>query len=157
MGDFVRDLLDMIALELDKVEQFQDALAKEAYLQSAVLLPFCVLEAYVNKLADDVASRQELSPRERALLERNARLDDRIAFLHERSSGRPIDKTVSWWPAFKAALDLRNRLNEPQAAPALTVPVVKAAIKAVIDTIDALSRDIYKGPLSAAGLGSAGQ
>ena len=157
MGDFVRDLLDMVALELDKVEQFQDALAQEAYLQSAVLLPFCVLEAYVNKLADEVAARQDLPPRERALLERSARLDDRIAFLHERFSGRPIDKTVSWWPALKDALDLRNRINDSKSPPALTVPAVKAAIKAVIDTIDALSRDIYKRPFSAADLGSAGR
>jgi hypothetical protein len=155
MGDFVRDLLDMIALELDKVEHFQDAITQDAYLQSAVLLPFCVLEAYVNRLADEVPSRQDLSPRERALLERNARLDDRIAFLHTRFSGRLADETAAGWAAFKDALDLRDRINESKPAPALTVPAVKAAIKAVIDTIDALSRDIYKRPLSAADIGSA--
>jgi hypothetical protein len=155
MGDFVRDLLDMIALVLDKVEQFQDALAKDAYLQSAVLLPFCVLEAYVNRLADEVGSRQDLSPRERALLERNARLDDRIAFLHKRFSGRPVDETASWWAAFKDALDLRNKINESKSPPALTVPAVKGAIKAVIHTIDVLSQDLYKRRLSAADLGSA--
>jgi hypothetical protein len=144
MADVVRDLLEEIAFILDQLAEAQDALAQEAYLHSAVGLVFLALEAFVNRVSDEVTADKNLSPRERALLEQGAPLDDRVAFLHERFSGRPVDKTVPWWPAFKNALDLRSQLTRSKATPAMTVAGVKDAVEAVIATIDALSREIYK-------------
>ncbi len=73
-----------------------------------------VLEAHVNSIADEFATRSGLAIHEQALLlEREvgledgqfrlrsglkmARLEDRIEFLHSKFSGKPLDRASPWW------------------------------------------------------------
>lgn len=59
-------------------------------------------------------------------------------------SGKPADRTAAWWSELGEAIDLRNRLTHPKKVPTIKVKDVERAIQAVIDTMDAVYRAIYK-------------
>jgi hypothetical protein len=139
-----------------------DAESEAAYLHAALMLSFCGLEARMNSLSDDAASfRSDLSAHDKGiLLEKEVRLEhgafivspttkiyrmeDRIAFLHLRLSGKALDRDSVWWSELSSAIKLRNDLTHPKAIPEINVAKVERAIKSIIDTIDALSRAIYQ-------------
>jgi hypothetical protein len=125
-----------------------------------LLLGFSALEAHVNAMCSEFAISKHLSLHERALLlEQDVRLDDgefksfglkmyrledRIGFLHKRFSGKPLNRKSPWWGALGTATDIRNKLTHPKGVQKLTVDAVKSAIRAIIDTIDAIYLAIYK-------------
>src|ERR1700676_3732158 len=111
--------------------------AQDAYLHASLMLSFCALEARVNSMSDEASLRSDLSEHERGLvLERDVRLqdgkfevhsglkiirlEDRIEFLHTKLSGKPIDKSASWWGQLQSAVHLRNDLTHAKAVPAIT-------------------------------------
>jgi hypothetical protein len=143
---------------------------KTANLHAALMLSFCALEARVNSISEEASLRTDLSEHERGLvLERDVRLEDgrfkvqtalritrledRIEFLHTRLSGKQIDKTEIWWAQLQTAIHLRNDLTHAKAVPEITELSVKAALQAILKTLDVLSRTIYNRKLPAADTG----
>lgn len=142
--------------------------AAEPYLHAALLLGFCSLEAHVNAISDDFIDRRELSVHERGLLLeqevrlvegefelsglRMSRLEEKIAFLHRKFSGAPLDKSAQWWGDFGNATVLRNKLTHPKQRQALTIESVERAIRSVIGAISALYQNIYGRKFPAANL-----
>jgi hypothetical protein len=120
-------------------------------------------------VCEEFSTRSELSAHEKALLlERDVkllggefkssglkmyRLEERLTFLHRRFSGSSFDKNAPWWAALNAATDMRNKLTHPKGIHALTVAGVRSAISAIIDTVDALYRAVYKKKFPAAARG----
>jgi hypothetical protein len=162
-------LLEQAKRFLEKAEAAPDDIAQSAFLNAALMLAFCALEAHVNATADEFAERPELSIHERALLMeqdirfefgelkmaglRMVRLEDRILFLHLRFGGKPLDRSAIWWSDLSAALVLRNKLTHPKAVPTITVDAVRRAIQAIIAVIDALFQAVYHRPFPVANRG----
>jgi hypothetical protein len=130
------------------------------------MLAFCSLEAHVNAVADEMSQRDGLAPHELSLLlEKDVslsdgvyelenrlkifRLEDRIYFLHARFGMKP-DVHGEWRGRLGGAISLRNQLTHPKGIPSITVDAVKQAVRAVIDTIDALYRALYDRPFPVA-------
>ncbi len=145
---------------------------EKAYLHAALLLAFCSLDAHLNAVGAECAGRADLnlSPHEQAILLekevlledgafalgtnlRMVRYEDRIQFLHRRVSKKNVDKTGQWWSDLMAAIALRNELTHPKGVPNITVENVSRAIQAIIDTLEALYRAIYKKKFPASGRG----
>jgi hypothetical protein len=125
------------------------------------MLSFCALEAHVNAIGEEFSGLPYLSAHEKGvLLERDvrledgefrlkpglrmARLEDRIEFLHAKLSGKPVDRSSTWWAQLGAATNLRNQLTHARDVPAISKKAVQAAIQAIIDAIEALYQAIYK-------------
>lgn len=159
---FARLLLEEAKRFLEKARDSEDDNGREAHLHAALLVAFCALEAHVNAASSDFAGRTDLSPHDRSILFKQevrlehgefvlktdqlkiVRLEDRILFLYQRMSGKPADRTAAWWSELGEAIDLRNRLTHPKKVPTIKVKDVERAIQAVIDTMDAVYRAIYK-------------
>jgi hypothetical protein len=124
---------------------------------------FCALEAHVNSLGEEFSLAAGLPAHEQGiLLERDvrleegrfqlkdnlriARLEDRIEFLHTKFSGSPVNHKSEWWQQLSSAIDLRNKLTHAKVALPLSPAAVKNAVLAVINTLDALYRAIYRRP-----------
>jgi hypothetical protein len=171
IDEFASSLLEESKRFLERANDCNSAGEREAcdaYLHSALTLAFCALEAHTNAIADEFAGRSDITIHERAvLLEQDIRLDDgqfvtsglkmyrledRILFLHRKFSGEPLDRNMVWWGHLHAATDLRNQLTHPRARPTITIDDVKRAMEAIIETIDALYRAIYKTGFPAAGM-----
>jgi hypothetical protein len=169
LDEFAALLLEEAKRFVEKAEDNNSPEADTAYLHAALMLAFCSLEAHVNIIGEDFIRRSELSLHEKAtILEqevrledgefkmvttlRMIRLEDRIRFLHVRF-GKPLDKSAAHWAELSQALALRNRLTHPKAKVDLTRDAVARAIKAIIDTLDALYRAIYRRPFPLANAG----
>jgi hypothetical protein len=159
IDEFARSLLEEAKRFLERASEAEDAHEAEAYLHSALMLAFCALEAHVNAVAEEVATRSEVSMHERGfLLEREVRLEhgefvlrnklkmtsieERIHFLHVKF-GHPLDHSKPHWSRLADALILRNRLTHPKDVIEITEEEVGRAILAIIETIDALYQAIY--------------
>jgi hypothetical protein len=155
---------------LEKSSQTSDPEGKSAYLHAALMLSFCALEARVNSIGDEACLRTDLTIHDKGiLLEQEVRLengefkllnslkmtrlDERIEFLHVRLSGKAIDRTWTWWSQLQGAIHLRNELTHPKRIPTITEKNIGVALQAIIDTIDALSKAIYKKKYPAASEG----
>jgi hypothetical protein len=166
---FARALLEEAKRFLEKASDKESPAGSDAYLHGAVMLAFCALEAHVNAVAEEVASRSEVSTHEKGfLLEKEvrlengefritnvlkmARLEDRIKLLHAKF-GRPFNHSDKHWPQLADALIIRNRLSHPKDAIRLTESEVGRAITAIVDTIDALYRAVYNRKFPAASRG----
>jgi hypothetical protein len=168
---FADQLLEEAKRFLEKAAESSDTTPEEAaYLHAALILAFCALEARINSIADEQSLRTDLSAHEKGLLlERDvrlehgtfkvqsalkvARLEDRIEFLHAKLSGKPIDKSAAWWEPLITATRLRNDLTHAKSIPSITKQSVGNAIRAIIDTLDGLSKAIYGKKLPASYLG----
>jgi hypothetical protein len=145
----------------------------KAYLNSALLLGYATLEAYINSIADDFFTREDLTILERSIFyEKEFKLDDgeflltgnlkmyrleeRIQFLHKKFSGKNIDKQAQWWIDLKAGINLRNKLTHPKEATQFDLTTLERCLLAIIDTIDQLFKAVYKKgyPLKGQGLDS---
>jgi hypothetical protein len=148
-------------LEKSQVETNEDG--KLAYLHASLALGFSALEAHVNGIADDFLTRKDLPIMEQSLLAeqdfklengefsltgqlRMYRLEDRIQFLYRKFSGEPLDKNASWWSELKAGINLRNKLTHPKEAPRIDEAAIQRVLNAIIDTLDALYKAVYKIP-----------
>jgi hypothetical protein len=166
--EFASSLLEEAKRFLEKAPGDVDKTSRGAYLHALLLLAFCSLEAHINAIAAEFADRPEFSVHEKALLLekevrlqegafvstgfRMYRLDERMFFLHRHFSGKAFDTTVGWWPQFRSAVDIRNRLTHPKGVQPVTVQDVRDALSAVIASIDNLYQVIYKKGLPAANL-----
>jgi hypothetical protein len=166
---FARQLLEEAKRFLERArESKEDVSAKDANLHAALMLTFCALEAHFNAAASDFAGRSDLSPHDRSVLFEQEvrlesgkfvlkadrlkmiRLEDRLLFLYQRVSGRSVDRKESWWSGLIEAIHLRNQLTHPKKVPTITIGAVERAVRATIDTIDAMYQAIYNEKFPAA-------
>jgi hypothetical protein len=159
---FASQLLEEAKRFLEIAVESADQDRSAACLHAALMLGFSSLEAHVNAICSEFASRPEFSTHEVAfLLEqevrlvdgafkrdglRMSRLEDRIAYLHRRFSGNSGFKQTNWWSALGGAVKLRNSLTHPKGNPNVNVDNVKRALNAIINALDSLYRTIYKKP-----------
>jgi len=132
-----------------------------AYLHASVNLGVCAWEAHVNAVAEEFLTRPNLDLLYRSVLEeRDIELNDgrfslvdrltryrsteRFEFLWKSFSRKPLDKTSRWWSELQAMINLRNQLTHPKRPPALNAESVGRGIRAVVCSVDALYRAIYK-------------
>jgi hypothetical protein len=167
---FANQLIEEAKRFLEKAKESANSDAAAGHLHAALMLSFCALEAHINSIAEEFATRADLSAHERGiLLERDvrlengefqlqpglkvARLEERIEFLHAKFSGKPLNRASPWWSELIAATDLRNQLTHAKTVPTVTVAAVGNAIRAIVDALDVLYQSIYKRPFPPAGLG----
>jgi hypothetical protein len=166
--DFASSLLEEAKRFLEKASAVDDKTSKEAFLHASLLLAFSSLEAHINAVSEEFSERPELSIHEKGLLLekevrlqdgafslvglRMSRLDDRILFLYRHFSGKPLDKTVTWWTQLNGAIAIRNRLTHPKGVQPVTAQNVRDALSAIIASIDMLYNAIYKKGLPVASL-----
>ncbi len=160
---FARQLLEEAKRFFEKARVGNSDESTYAFLHAALMLGFCAFEAHINSVADDFIVRDDLNVLERALLsERDTKLDDgeftiapglkiyrltdRIEFIFRRFSGSPIDKSEKWWGDLKTALVTRNELTHPKQQAKVNILAVESALKAIIQSLDALYRAVYKKP-----------
>ena len=166
IDEFATSLFEEAKRFLERAIEAKGGIGEEPNLHAALMLAFCSLEAHVNAVADEMSQRDGLIPHELSvLLEKDVslsdgtyelenrlkifRLEDRIYFLHARFGMRP-NVHGEWRRRLADALSLRNQLTHPKGIPSITVGAVKQAIRAVIDTIDALYRALYDRPFPTA-------
>jgi uncharacterized protein YukE len=166
---FANQLLEEAKRFLEKAEDGVDSVAQRAYLHAALMLSFCALEAHVNALGEEFSGAAGLSAHEQGiLLERDvrleggkfelkqnlriARLEDRIEFLHTKFSGKSVDRQSDWWQQLSTAMNLRNQLTHAKDVPQIGPAAVKAAVQAVVNTLDSLYRALYRRSFPLVGL-----
>ena len=159
---------------LEKGSSERTATDKAAYFHASIIMGFCSLEAHINAIADDFLTRTDLSLHDKSVLSEKRvefaegrfklsdnlqiyRLEDRLLYLCERFSKRPLDRTTAYWGKFKAALALRNNLSHPKDPPVtITQRSVESALKTILEILNVLYRKIYKrsNPIARRGLHS---
>lgn len=170
IDQFAKQLLEEAKRFLEKSTNSTQSEAKNAFLHSSLMLGFCAFEAHVNSIADDFLVRSELTVLDRAVLSEKEfrlesgeyvvtsslkiyRLTDRIEFIYRKFSGVPIDKSQKWWIALKAALSIRNELTHPKQETHISEEAIRSALLAIIETIDAIYRGVYRRPYPPAARG----
>lgn len=169
IDDFASSLLEEAKRFLEKASDDVDDTARAAYLHASLMLAFCSLEAHINAMGEEFATRPELSPHVKGvLLEKEVklengdfglgglrmyRLEDRILFLHKQFSGKLLDRKIPLWGQLTSAIGVRNKLTHPKDAQPLTIAQVKEAILATMGIIDLMYQAIYKRGFPAAKLG----
>jgi hypothetical protein len=160
VDDFAARLLEESKRFFEKAKEDSGAEGKTACLHASLTLAFCAFEAHMNSIAEELSLQSELSILDRSILEEKDyrlidgqfalaetskfyRLTDRVEFLFARFSTTPIDKTESWWPKLRSAIQVRNQLTHPKQHSEITQQMVADAIKAIIDCLDALYQAIY--------------
>lgn len=168
IDEFATALLEEAKRFLEKAVESEDEAAIAGNLHAALMLAFCSFEAHVNAIADEFSVGTDISLHEKSvLLERDVRLEDgefklqtnvvrmvrledRIQFLHNRFSGKRLDRTQSWWGSLGKAIKLRNELTHPKSAARIHESDVRIAIEAIVGGLDAIYRAIYRRPFPAA-------
>jgi hypothetical protein len=168
---FANQLLEEAKRFLEKAIEASDSIAKASYLHASLMLSFCALEGHINAIADEFSRDTQLSAQERGmLLEREvrledgefavtaslrmAKLEDRIDFLHTKFSGKKVERaSTNWRGQLSSAVNLRNRLTHVREIPAISEADVKRALEAIIGTLSALYKAIYKSKFHPAGSG----
>jgi hypothetical protein len=136
------------------------------------MLSFCALEAHINAMGEEFASRFDLPVHGKGvLLEKDvkvekgkfiltpslrmAKLEDRIEFLYVSVAAKEIDSSsASWRGQLSAAINLRNKLTHTRKeVPAISEMDVQRAIEAITATLDALFHALYKNGLPSANRG----
>ena len=158
---FANQLLEEAKRFLEKARESSDAISEAANLHAALMLSFCALEAHVNAIGEEFSGLADLSAHEKGvLLERDvrleggefrlkpglrmARLEDRIELLHAKLSGKPVDRSSTWWTQLGTATNLRNQLTHARDVPAISQNAVRNATQAIVDALEALYQAIYK-------------
>lgn len=167
---FADSLLEEAKRFLEKATAETNPEGHAAYLHAALNLAFCSLEAHVNAVAEELTLNPEFSgPHDLGVLrEKEVRLIDgefklgnlkiyplreRMQYLYRRVKGKSLDTSATWWSELASATELRNRLTHPKESPQIDVPNVQRALQAVIDSIDAVFRGVYRKGMPAAGMG----
>lgn len=161
IDEFATSLLEEAKRFLELAEETGSQIGTIAYLHAALMLGFSSLEAHINAIAADFVGSQSLSVHEQGLLQEKevklshgdfeltsalkmSRLEDRIEFLHFKFTGNPVDRNTPWWNDFKAAAKLRNELTHPRGTPSITVQSVGRALQAILDTLNAVYKAVYR-------------
>jgi hypothetical protein len=166
---FASVLLEEAKRFFERAVEATDDDGKAAYLHAALMVGFASLEAHVNAVAEEVCERRGVSPHERAvLLEREMRLEDgmfvekslriyrleeRLYLLHRRFGKGDFKKAAVMPSTMGTAIVLRNGLTHPKDASVIEAKDVKAALEAIIETIDRLYKAIFRRGLPAAARG----
>jgi hypothetical protein len=168
---FANQLLEEARRFFEKAGESTDVPGKDANLHAALMLSFCALEAHINAMGEEVASRFDLPVHGKGvLLEkevrlengefrmtqylRMAKLEDRIEFLHVGVAAKEIDRSPSSWRGqLSAAINLRNKLTHAKEVPAISEMDVQRAIEAIVATLDALFHVLYNSGLPSANRG----
>lgn len=170
IDDFAALLFDEAKAFLEKAKTSSGD-AKTAYLHASLLVGFCSLEAHVNAIADDFLTRPDLSLLDLSILSEKEivledgrynlsdrlkmfRLEDRMDYLVNTFSTRPLDKSANYWSDFKAALRLRNELTHPKTPPTVSDASIERALHAIIAVLNAMYRSIYQRGHPSYGLGT---
>jgi hypothetical protein len=169
---FANQLLEEARRFFEKAGETTDVSGKAANLHAALMLSFCALEAHINAIGEEFASRFDLPIHGRGvLLEkevkldngkfkltdslRMAKLEDRIEFLHNTVAAKEIDRSsASWRGHLSTAINLRNKLTHVRTVPAISETDVQRAIEAIIATLDALFNALYNSGLPSASRGT---
>jgi hypothetical protein len=167
LASFASELLEEAKRFLEKADGTSNQDGKKAFLHAAVMLGFASFEGYINAIADDFLSRQDLHAYERGVLaehtvdlvdgefrERDSlkiwRLEDRVLFLCRRFSKTPVDRKASYWSDFIEASKLRNSLTHPKTDPPTIGPAAASrALKAIIELLAFMFANIYHRKLPA--------
>ena len=163
IDQFARQLLEEAKRFFERANSGESDDATHAFLHAALMLGFCAFEAHLNSVAEDFLVRDELNVLESAILsEKDFKLDDgeftitqglkmyrltdHIEFIFRRFFGNAIDKSQGWWVNLKAALNTRNDLIHPKQQTEVSKGAVEAALKAIIQTLGALYKAVYRRP-----------
>jgi len=120
IDQFARQLLEEAKRFFERANSGESDDATHAFLHAALMLGFCAFEMY--------------------------RLTDHIEFIFRRFFGNAIDKSQGWWVNLKAALNTRNDLIHPKQQTEVSKGAVEAALKAIIQTLGALYKAVYRRP-----------
>jgi len=170
IDDFAALLFDEAKAFLEKAKHSSGD-AKTAYLHASLLVGFCSLEAHINAIADDFLTRPNLGLLDLSILSEKEiiledgryqladrlkmfRIEDRIDYLVNTFSTKPLDKTGSYWGDFKTALRLRNELTHPKTPPSISDASIERALQAIIAVLNAMYRSIYQRGHPSYGLGT---
>jgi hypothetical protein len=165
IDQLARTLLEEAKRFYEKAQD-RSAESKQAHLHASLMLAFCSFEAHLNSIAADFSTRPDLNVMERAIIVEEDvklvdgqfelsgtlkmyRLADRFEFLFRRFSGAPLDRTATWWGVLKSGMGVRNELTHPKQNTVVTDGMVKSAISAIIDALDAIYKAVYKRPYPA--------
>jgi hypothetical protein len=150
---------------LDKARSDTTDAGPKAYMHAALLLGFSSLEAHLNAIAEELASRTGLGVLDLSILTEREyvledgtfhmtnrlkifRLEDRLQFIVAKFSqqvGAPIAQ-ASWFSQLKTGLALRNQLVHPKGKVIVEVAAVAAALTAILDCLDCVYRRLYGRP-----------
>jgi hypothetical protein len=161
IDDFANLLFEEAKVYFQKGKQETSTEGKSAFFHASLLLGFCALEAHVNSIAEEFLTRQDLTLLDRSILsERDIelkngryeltnklkmfRLEDRLEFLSQRFSKKAIDKTAAYWTNLRSAMQLRNNLTHPKVPPDVNERAVEQALKAILEILNVLYRNIYR-------------
>lgn len=130
-------------------------------MHASIALGFSSFEAHINAIAEEFLIRPELTPWERGVLAEKDiefahgifklsdrlkmhRLEDRLLFLCERFSSKPIDRSSPVWSNLKNAIKLRNDLTHPKGPIQIKRKEVAEALQAILEILDYTYRALYK-------------
>lgn len=163
IDDFAQLLFNEAKTFLEKGKDAPTLEAQTAFFHAALLLGFSSLEAHLNAIADEfLLTRPELSLLDQSILSEKAvqleegeyrltnglkmfRLEERIEYLSRKFGGKRIEKGASYWTDLKIAIDLRNQLSHPKQPPIVDAAIVECALSAILELMNLLYKDIYKG------------
>ena len=172
IDQFARSLLEESKRFLERAKEYSGTAACPPNLHAALMLAFSSLEAHINSIGEELASRTGLSVHETGLLLeqevrleegrfslnptlRMMKLEERIKFIHVKFGGS-LDLSMPHWSQLVNAIRLRNQLTHPKKDPVIiTADAVGKAIQAIIDTLDSLYKAVYQKPFPAASRGIA--
>ena len=170
IDSFSSNLLEEAKRFLERAKDTSDEVAEAAYLHAALLIAFSALEAQVNSVSDDMSLASGLHAHELSILNEKEvrledgsfvvnnslkiyRLEDRLMFLFSRFSRNGYLKGNDWMAHLRSATKLRNDLTHPKGIPVITIVAVETAIIAIIDTLSALYKAVYKTDFPGSGKG----
>ena len=161
IDDFALQLLEEAKYFLEQANSCPRREGIRAYLHASVNLGVCAWEAHVNAVAEEFLTRPNLDLLDRSVLEeRDIELSDgrfslvdrltryrsieRFEFLWKSFSRKPLDKTSQWWSDLHAMIYLRNQLTHPKRPREFNAKSVGRGIHAVVCSLNALYKAIYK-------------
>ena len=162
--NFAAQLFEEAKALFEGAKNSTEDVTKEIFLHSSLLLVMSSLEACVNSISEELLIepyKDKYSLLEQALLlEKDiiykngnyqlgsglkmSRLVDKIEFLMVRFLREKWDPTVNWFVQLKQSIDGRNKLVHPKEYVKITEKQVENAITAVLETMNALFKTIYK-------------
>lgn len=161
IDDFANRLFEEAKRFLEKGKEVTGD-GQVAFFHAAILLGFSSLEAHVNAIADEQLLREGLSLQDKSILmEKDVkfkngrfelgefkmyRLQDRIEFLCKRFGRTSLNKNDVYWAGFLEAAKVRNNLTHPKDDTEITEQAVEAAIRSILQLINAIYISIYGRP-----------
>lgn len=154
-------LLEQAKRFLEKAKIEAGAEGKSAYLNCALLLGICSLEALVNGIVEDISNSKGFEVYEQSILREKdifvtkgevrlgtglkmSRLIDRIEIIYFKFTKKHIDFQKQEWGDLKFGIDLRNKLVHPKENIIITIKMTEQVLKAVVFCVDNLFKTVYR-------------